>query len=510
MRQYLCKLFIILQFFVVSAESFEIAGRAFDLEADHVVFDQVTGNIEASRNVSIQINEYYIQAESFRYDAQTVSITLSQDVRVRFRDVELSVDELQYTVLSDSGVAYNVSFQVDDLYVTADKAELKNDTIYFLNILYTKCSLEDGQHYEFSSDELSYQRLTSLLVSKENSFHFYGFRFFKYPLFTRYLSRDSEESIISIFPSFGKTRSEGSYIKFGIPYFINSTSLGKYRLETSEKRGLMLGASHNQILTDFQELKLRAFYFPNEPVVNFGVDYLYFFSDRQLDDPVKKFFSSTNESSEDSFFKFSYQEFMIQNDTIVSKRPELGLRTTYSLFDAIHQLDLSTGSYDESDTQAFRHAIDLQSSYLLFKNTDISFGVGHDLSAYYYRYRDFQNTFLSDWKNKLENSWKRGILRLFLVFNQGILKEFGYNHLYYTNGLSIFDFDSFNQVEVSELYTKLEFPIQNFRFILTSYYQVELETFRSIRLESLYRIHCWDLQFITDFSRKYVSLGFSF
>ena len=51
----------------------------------------------------------------------------------------------------------------------------------------------------------------------------------------------------------------------------------------------------------------------------------------------------------------------------------------------------------------------------------------------------------------------------------------------------MFEFDSFNQVEMSELYTKLEFPIQHFRFILTSYYQVESEDFRSIRLESLYR-----------------------
>ena len=99
---------------------------------------------------------------------------------------------------------------------------------------------------------------------------------------------------------------------------------------------------------------------------------------------------------------------------------------------------------------------------------------------------------------------------MFFTFNSGILKEFGYNYLYYTSGSSIFEFDSFNQVEVTELYTKLELPLQNFRFILTTYYQVELEEFRSIRLESLYRIHCWNLQLITDFSRKFVSLGLSF
>ena len=226
MRQFLCSLFVVLQFFIGLCYSFEIAGRAFDLEADHVVFDQVTGDISASKNVSIQINEYDIQAESFRYDAQTVTITLSQDVKIRFKEVELSVAKLQYEVVSDSGVADNVSFQVDDLYVTADKAELKDDTIYFHHILYSKCSLSDHKHYQFSSDELSYHRLTTLIMSRQNSLYFYGYRLFKYPLFTRYLSRESDSSIASIFPSFGKNRSEGHYVKLGIPYFFKLSIFG--------------------------------------------------------------------------------------------------------------------------------------------------------------------------------------------------------------------------------------------------------------------------------------------
>ena len=81
---------------------------------------------------------------------------------------------------------------------------------------------------------------------------------------------------------------------------------------------------------------------------------------------------------------------MIQNDTIVSKRPELGTRSIHTFFNVYNQLDLKTGSYSESDIHAFRHAMDLQSSYMLHKGSKMAVTLGHDISAYYYRHREFQ------------------------------------------------------------------------------------------------------------------------
>jgi len=498
--------------------AFEIAGKEFDLQADHVIFDQDSGDILATKNVHVLIDGYDIRSDYFSYDASTTEILVEGNTVVLFRDIELRVESLSYEVDHDKGHAFGAQTVIDGVFVDAADVELSEDKITLKSIRYSACTNQPHRHYEFYADEMYYDRGNKTVLSQNMSFYFYQKRLFKHKQFTYDLTKDNSSSFEGMFPTFGNSRVDGSFFTASRPYYSTSGSSGHFDLGVSEERGTHVGLRHRFELGEAQELYLRVRYNFNAESIDSGFDHFYYLKKPKYEARFLEKLFSSKESSEYNrdqwYFRTSMHRDLIQNDTLVSKYPELS--TVYDHFFPRYQIQqkvgLTTGYYKDFKATGYRQLIEAQTTKRLLTTSLLHLDAWVLGEASFYRQLQDGDefSFRNWWSRDYDQFWKRSYFNLTVAFNRGILKELGYSWKLYDQGQSPFEFDSYNQRISDELYSLFSVSKGVVKLNLRSYYQLNDERFRSARVEFYYRIHCWDLYISNDFVLGNTRFGFSF
>lgn len=511
--------FIIALLFLTGAVSaFEIAGKEFDLQADHVVFDQETGNILATKNVHVVIDEYDIQSQYFSYDAATSELVIEGKTQVTFRELTMRVESLTYNIDQDSGKAFGAQTVVDGVYVDADFVELRPESMLLKSIRYSACTARPHRDYEFYADEMYYDRQRQVVLSENMAFFFYQRRLFRHKKFTYDLTKDNSSSFENMFPTFGSSRVDGSYFRISRPYYSSLNSSGHVGVGVSEERGTHLGLRHRFDLTNAQELHLRARYNFNAESIDSGFDHYLYLQKPNLESSfLERLFSRKSDSGYNRnqwYLRSSVHRDVIQNDTLVSKYPELSMvyEGFYSRYQIQQRLELSSGYYEDFRAEGYRHLIESQTTKRLWTTPLLHLDAWVLGTASYYRLRpDGEPYRVSDWwSTAYDTFWKQSYFNLTLGIHKGILKELGYSWKLYDQGASFFEFDTYNQRNSDELYSLFSVSKGLVKVNLRSYYQMNEDRFRSARIELYYRIHCWDLHISNDFVLGYTSFGLSF
>lgn len=483
---------------------FPNVANTIKVEGESVHYYNKTQKISASGNVVIQYKGYHITAPEVYYDNGTKIIQFPQNLEVMGTDYHITANNVEFNLNSVVGTSKYLQSRIGKLHIKSTKTSIKDGRIDLKNATLTTCDLNKEPHYHLESRRLFLFPQFGFLVAYDN---WLKSSFLPFDIWVpTFVYGNQKYSLVkSPLPHFGSNEREGFFVKHGFGYFIDETSHGSIDIGNTEKQGLWLGFTHNQMLDQQNMLRVSSHLLGDEAVEG-GITW---FHELRNVDPQE----STENNSLNGLFDrgilssngriistVHFRELII--DSWVDKIPKLTLEIDPFYLDEDKQLDVrymaSIGRIREytinDETRLHNQA---QLYWTLRKKWDFPF---FDPKS--------QLTHFGYWYSDVE-PWQRVVGDLSINIDLSILKpKITYRKVVIKDGSSPFDFQRIYAIEEDEIEINASKRLWNWEAGIVAAYETKGWDPRIANISLTYHFHCWGITFNYETVREQFGFGF--
>jgi len=233
------KLFLILCIFSSSI----LGSLPFEIEADHIKYQNKNKDLLAYGDVIVKYKEYTIFSEEMNFLQSEKTLMFNKNTKVIDKNNnELSASSINLNINSDVGHIKDGHIKTNkDIIIRAQNIILEKNKIKLLSCTLTSCTSKSPEWY-IKSNNVEVDQVNSIIHSNKNTLYFYNIPIFYIPSFSQ--SNHSGEASNKPTPEIGYNQIDKTYFNVYLGYLISQTLSGKAGFGISTERGLRYGASH--------------------------------------------------------------------------------------------------------------------------------------------------------------------------------------------------------------------------------------------------------------------------
>lgn len=456
------------------------------LEAEHVEFNRVSGNVTATHSVALSYKGVTLNTEILHYNPYLRELEIPGAFSVTRSKINLQAEQLTYRFSLVSGEAYRISASIDRVHIKGEKIIFSAEKIEVREASFTTCD-QDPNHYRIKSKTLYIYPELGFMVAFDNWIQA-GVLPFEIWVPTFVYGSTYLLGAGAPIPQVGTTQREGAYVKTKIGYFVNPYSSGTVDVGYLSQLGVYGGVTHQVVLNELSQLGLSAHAVGSDGFEG-GMIYTLGISPKtesrgetQLETWMHKFSDSVLPLSQ---FTLQYTFGELINDSRVDKTPVLGF--------AYNKLPVSLLGAETSGKVYMGHFLENSLDHVIQDhwqtNVDSEILKSYELGASWSC--GLGLSFLGHWYDT-GASWQRVLSRYSLFFHGPLNPEISFTKRILNDGKSPFDFENKYAVSDDEIGCKISQMMGTHALALEANYVIETHIFRNIDVVLGTHFHCWE------------------
>lgn len=498
-----------LLFFLSAPFLLSAASKPIEIQGDTILIDEPSKHILSTGNVRVLFDSYRITSNRIEYNWGEKRISIPSPAHVQSQKNRIKTSSFDYDLETNQGHASKLRASVSRLHIYGDTLAINQEKVVLQDASFTTCQSHVHPHYMVESKKIHFYPNWGFFVSFGNRISLKNLPF-SIPIPT-YIYGSKKYGLLgnsSLIPEFGSNKTEGSYLKEHIGYFLSKRASGTITVGTTEKLGVVLGVHQSYLLNDSRALQGRT-YLAGTDGFEGHVSYRQrlFYRSKKKQGGIDSLFSDFAAPSPDTLSEwtmtFKHRELI--NDYRVSYRPQFNLsmlRRPLGWWDLEYDSTLTVGHvFEERRIDGSRidvvNAVRETAYFRVAKPVLLSKTLSEVTHLHYYAH----------WFDT-QQAWHR----LFAEFSFKWRATFFSPRLSYTKrllnkGATPFQHERQYAQEGDEVGVSLFESFKHFSLSLRSAYDIDRQTFRKIQLEFGLKRHCRQLSFIWNVKRNQVGIG---
>ena len=231
-------------YYVVEKEKHD--SIATEVESNYLIRDE-NSFLTFSGEVELKRGDQTIQADRIVFDEDSEQLEASGTVIFEKPDFRLTSEQLNFDQKTKSGVIENPAFEMPNRHGrgTADKAEILDENrSRFSDLLYTSCDPGD-RDWHFTSDELEIDDESGLGTAKHATIYFQDIPFFYLPYFQFPIDDRRMSGVLT--PTFNISDSDNSHLAVPVYWNIAPNFDTTFTPAQYPNRGLLYNSEHRYL-----------------------------------------------------------------------------------------------------------------------------------------------------------------------------------------------------------------------------------------------------------------------
>lgn len=440
------------------------------ISADKVMVEKAKQQIEATGSVEVTYKKLLLTGEHLLYNTSTEVLNLDKSFTCFYEGVTIEGKTINFQLKKNKGFATNVRFLYQGVELFGQNLSFNEEEFSLGNAHFSTCNLKEP-HYHVTAANINLFPKSGWLVAYWGFFWLGNVPLVPMPTYI-YDFRANERNIKNLppFPEIGSNSEDGSYIIESLAWNRRRELSGSYSLGYAAKKGLILGGNGNYIVNDNNSGDLRLFWNPVNRfygglshVYSFGPELSPFFRQYQLEGTL-----SANE-------RINYQR--------VSFLPNLRLREHGGTIAGLkYDYELIAGNVTEKDNANLNRGGLLGKIYNSYYHHN--FGIltpALNLDALYY---------------SNGNRWVKPYFGFDLArqLSGGLLFSAGYQHYFFFDGISPFNYELYHFKPADRLKADLSFKLGDTAAKIASIYYLDNWSPQDLDFTLFFRLHCYNLE----------------
>ena len=497
LRRYFLKAIVISLLFLPShslAQNKDLA-----INGDNVSYEKDKSIVEARGSVEVIYKEVMVAGEHIIYNTETENIMADRGFFLRYSDMSIEGETLDYQIKDRAGVASGIMFNYGGIEIKGQKMELGLEKFKLNNASFTTCDF-DNPHYRVTASEIFLYPKYGWLVASWGFFWLGPFPVLPMPTYIYDMTADERgRKNIPPFPEIGSNNTDGTYVRETLAWHIRRELSGTYGLSFAEKKGFGGGVATNYIVNGNSRGNARIYAAGSDGIFG-GVTHQVFFGDEVKENNPGPFaFLALPKHLKYEFEStLSYRERI--NYERVTYYPNLVLRSKQAKTiwpDVTYDAEAMLGIVAEEGI--------------------VNAGRGGGIGAIYWRWPEMvfgeippsasvDSRFYSNGTRWLRTITGVGLKK---TFSRHLSLGFGYAHYVLNSGTSPFNFEIYRFNASDRFTSDLSFLIGETDFGAATSYFISTWQPEDIDYSMRIRMHCYDLMLKYRSVRKEFELGFS-
>lgn len=470
--------------------------RDLTIDADRVSLEKEKQRLEATGSVEVKYKDFQLTGAHLIYNTSVETLQADGGFQLDYAGLTFEGMSLDYDINSREGTATQVRFDYNGMELAGGQIDFNREKFDLKSAGFTTCDLV-RPHYRVSAANLTLYPEHGWLVAYWGYFWLNGLPVVPMPTYI-YDFRASErmQKNLPPFPEIGANDDDGTYLNERLAWHLKREFSGTYSLGFAANKGLMLGATANYVWSDQNEGDVRlnwngvnGFFGGATNVYSFGGESVA--AEKQL----WGFLLAPRFKQYELISTLSFQERI--NYQRVSFTPDLHLRTQAGkLFgdQAKYDLELQAGLIREEGTGRYLRGGGLLKIYPSLPGSLVTPALIWD--ALYYG-------------NGAK--WVKPSLWIDLGgdFGNDLRATLGYQHYFFFDGQSPFNFELYRFRTADRLLPDLRFRVGETAGRIKASYFLDNWSPEDIDYTLFFRLHCYNLEVTYRSMRREFMLGFS-
>lgn len=473
------------------------------MNAEYIDYDNVSGIITASNNVTVHINKAIIKTDYVIYNRFNETLFFPNTVRFEENGSAISADNLQYNTKKYKGSADKLYGNIGRLNLRGERITFSPLKIEIYDATFTTCDIDNPQ-YKLDSNYLVLYPQFGFFVGFNNWFNA---KVLPFPIWVpSYLYGSKQYSLLAKpLPDFGSNPREGFYIKQRFGMFINKSLNASIDIGHTEKLGYWKGGTLSKIVDDTSLITAELHH---TDVDEFEGGILYRKSltieDKQKYTGSLLGFLDENNNKNFGTFQAKYYINEIYIDSRVDSLPELSFqKNRFSIANSKinGSFFVSGGYYDEITALKVKHA---EMSYYFTGRVERDIPLTKRLSS---------NLSLSQFSYFYETSqpWQRSVAEYNISYAWSFLNpSFSYRELITEDGRSPFIFQNIYAIAQDEFGIYLRNRTGDIELYFNQDFSANTGEARRREFGAIYHMGCWNLYIAWETVQEQFNFGFNF
>lgn len=221
--------------------------------ADHIRFNDATGEIRARGHVTFQVGEYILTGNLLTGNVRS-QVVLTGNSQLVYRGLTATGDRIVFYPkrhtyeIDHPSITLSPEFLqnrlISPLFISGGEVSGKStQNISATNTNLTTCPAPKP-HYEFHAGSIEVIPGKRAIL-KRVGFDLFGHPILTLPVLVLPLNERFQRHRSTYTPSIGRSADEGFYVKTALNYLLSSKAPGIFRLDAMEKKGIGLGINQN-------------------------------------------------------------------------------------------------------------------------------------------------------------------------------------------------------------------------------------------------------------------------